>query len=72
MDTLFDECECDQAGQVGRENGDDVGFETPLPSHHIGIGTKLCRRFQFSVALYFLSNQTQVNSMMVHNTYKQH
>jgi hypothetical protein len=26
---------------VGRENGDDVGFETPLPSHHIGIGTKL-------------------------------
>jgi hypothetical protein len=26
---------------VGRENGDDVGFKTPLSSHHIGIGTKL-------------------------------
>jgi hypothetical protein len=25
---------------VGRENGDDIGFETPLSSHHIGIGTK--------------------------------
>ena len=26
---------------VGRENGDDVGFETPLSSHHIGIGTEV-------------------------------
>ena len=26
---------------VRRENGDDVGFETPLSSDHIGIGTKL-------------------------------
>ena len=26
---------------VWRENGDDVGLETPLSSHHIGIGTKL-------------------------------
>jgi hypothetical protein len=26
---------------VGRESGDDVGFETPLSSHHIGIGTEL-------------------------------
>ena len=26
---------------VGRENGDDVGFDTHLSSHHIGIGTKL-------------------------------
>ncbi len=41
MDTLFYECECDQAGQVGRENGDDVGFETHLSLHYIGIGTKL-------------------------------
>ncbi len=27
--------ECDQAGQVGRENGDVVSFETPFSSHHI-------------------------------------
>jgi hypothetical protein len=26
---------------VERENGDDVGFEIPLSSHQIGIGTKL-------------------------------
>ena len=28
------------SGQLGRENGDDVGFKT-LSSHHIGIGTTL-------------------------------
>ncbi len=37
---LINDCDW-AAGQVGRENGDDVGFETPLSSHHIGIGTKL-------------------------------
>jgi hypothetical protein len=54
--------ECDRAGRVGRENGDDVGFETPPSSHHIGIGIKLFGRFEFSVAHSFLSNQTQVNT----------
>ena len=43
---------------VGRENGDDVGFETPLSSDHIGIGTKLWCKFEISVAHnIFLSSQ---------------
>jgi len=50
--------ECDQAGQVGRENGVDIGFETPLSSHHIGIGTKLCCRFEFSVVHYIFIKST--------------
>jgi hypothetical protein len=41
----------------GWSGGDDVGFETPLSSHHIGIDTKLCCRFEFSVAHYFLTSQ---------------
>jgi hypothetical protein len=28
-----------------------------LSSHHIGIGTKLCCKFEFSVAHYFQSSQ---------------
>jgi hypothetical protein len=49
------------SGQVGRENDVDVGFETPLSSHHIGIGTKLYCKFEFSVAHYFYikSNSSQ-------------
>jgi hypothetical protein len=42
------------SGQVRRENGVDVGFETPLSSRHIGIGTKLCCIFEISVTHYFL------------------
>jgi hypothetical protein len=59
-------------GQVERKNGDDVGLEIPLSSHHIGIGTKLCCRFEFSVVHYiFYIKSTQVNSLVVHNKNKQ-